>query len=197
MVPGWLCFFIQVRVQRLGNRIAALLGKLRAGTYRAPRPRVRAPETKPRDRNLIAPSIASALPAGIRLPTRFAWMRRMLPHRDRPYTVGGSAVFLEFLLDQDTELQGYARTCPALARQLRPLCHMLGVRLPDYLKLPPRDRTKPRQPRQPRAPRKPRPIPAPPAPPPPPPRLPYAVVSSTDGPYPDPSLSICGSKNWP
>src|SRR6202795_3866891 len=72
VVPGWLCFFMQVRVQRLGNRIAALLGKLRAGTYRAPLPRVRAPEIKSRDHNPIAPSIASALPAGTRLPTRFA-----------------------------------------------------------------------------------------------------------------------------
>jgi len=38
---------------------------------------------------------------------------------------------------QKPEMQADCRAAPALARQLRPLCHMLGVELPDCLKLAP------------------------------------------------------------
>src|ERR1019366_7854288 len=74
LVPGWLCLFMQVRVQRIGNRIAHLFEKLRAGTYRVARPRVRAPETTARVRTHIPPNIRSAVPADARIPRRSAWV---------------------------------------------------------------------------------------------------------------------------
>src|SRR5664280_1073802 len=142
VVPGWLCMIMQVRVHRIGARVAKLFEKLRAGTYRAPplrteRPRAHVPGTAPRPRHDVPPTLVLSVPAGSRLPRRFGWMNYLMRRNDRPYTVGASTGFLSMLL-QNTDLQAACSTCPALGRELRPLCHMLGLKLPDYLKLPPR-----------------------------------------------------------
>ena len=77
-------------------------------------------------------------------------MNRLLRDPANPYThiyTGpGAAGHLDTILQQDAEIQEFAKACPALARQLRALGHMLGVKPPDYLKLPKRPR-KPRPPK--------------------------------------------------
>ena len=161
VVAGWLCLYIFTRVRRIEARVNKLLEKLRAGTYRAPKPRApRSPDAprkerpKPDPRAWVFPNIASVVPADARKPGGgFGWVNRLLQDPARPYThiyTGpASAGFLHIILQQDAEIREFARTCPALARQLRPLCHMLGLTPPDYLKLPPRPR-KPRPPKPPR-----------------------------------------------
>jgi hypothetical protein len=111
-------------LRRIETRVKKLLEQLRAGTYRAPRKRARN-------------------------PGGFAWMDRLLPYNGTLHWCPHSAGFLNMILQQDPEIQEFAKTCPALARQLRPLCHMLGVTQPDYLKLPPRARKpRPRKPKR-------------------------------------------------
>ena len=39
VVPGWLCLYMHTRIRRIEARVGKLLEKLRAGTYRAPKPR--------------------------------------------------------------------------------------------------------------------------------------------------------------
>ena len=194
-IPGWMCRWMWIRVRSIGLRVGKLLEHLRAGTYRASRPRTRKPDpAKRKPHNPIPINIRSTVPEGSRLPTRFGWLTRLLPYNNQRVWGASCTAELEALL-RDPEMEAQIRACPALARQFRPLCHLLGIPPPLFLKLPPRPPGS--TPRKPRAPRQPRPVPPPPAPAPPPRPLPYAVVSSTDGPYPNPNLSICGLKNWP
>ena len=163
VVAGWLCLYMHSRIRRIEARITKLLEKLRAGTYRAPNPRApnpdagAKPEPAKRDpRAWVPANIASVVPADARKPRGFAWMLRLLQDPAHPgahrYTGPMSAGFLIDILHGDPEIQHFAKTCPALARALRPLCHMLGIMpkyVPNYLKLPPRVR-KPRPPKPPR-----------------------------------------------
>ena len=175
VVPGWLRMLMSARIRRIGQRIANLLKLLAAGTYRQPRlrtdhPRTSAPKTSQRPRDDIPPSLRNSpnIPEGARLPHRFAWMSYLLRAKDRAHLIGGATELLRMMLE-NTELQAHCAACPALGRQLRPLCHMLGIKLPAYLKLPPRAR-KPRAPRRPGPPRPRAPLyPPNPLPPPPPP----------------------------
>jgi len=151
VVPGWLCLYMHIRVRRIEARVGKLLEKLRAGTYRAPKPRPPKPdaasegqsdaprkEPAKRDPRAWVPvNIATIVPADARMPRRFGWMASL------------GAGQLTDILHNDREIQDYAKSCPALARALRPLCHMLGIKsdqVPDYLKLPPCPR-KPRPPK--------------------------------------------------
>ena len=193
-IPGWMCRWMWIRVRSIGLRVGKLLEHLRAGTYRASRPRTRKPDpAKRKPHNPIPINIRSTVPEGSRLPTRFGWLTRLLPYNNQRVWGASCTAELEALL-RDPEMEAQIRACPALARQFRPLCHLLGIPLPDYLKLPPRER-KPRAPRRPRARAPALPLPAEPAPPPPRP-LPYGVVTSFEGPYRSPTLSICGLENW-
>ena len=142
---------MHIRVRRIEARVGKLLEKLRAGTYRAPKPRPPKPdaasegqsdaprkEPAKRDPRAWVPvNIATIVPADARMPRRFGWMASL------------GAGQLTDILHNDREIQDYAKSCPALARALRPLCHMLGIKsdqVPDYLKLPPCPR-KPRPPK--------------------------------------------------
>jgi len=161
VVTEWLRLYMHTRVRRIEARINKLLEKLRAGIYRAPTPRTRNPDAplpdaprkerpKPDPRAWVPRNIATIIPADARMPRGFAWMNRLLRDPANPtthiYTGPGAAGHLDTILQQDVEIQEFAKACPALARQLRALGHMLGVKLPDYLKLPKRPR-KPRPPR--------------------------------------------------
>jgi hypothetical protein len=89
------------------------------------------------------------MPADARLPTKFAWLHHLLHDNARRYTGPAAGGLLRDLLQADPEIAEFAKTCPALARHLHALCHMLGLKpphMPDYIKLPPRPR-KPRSPK--------------------------------------------------
>ena len=197
LLPAWFVRLSHTRVNRFRNAIVKLLKLLATGAYRAPAPRVRKPSATPRPPYVPAPIVhGTAVPAGARLPTGFNWLTlRFIRDRVPGHDLAGQRGNLELQLLKNAELRAAIAACPALARQFRPLCHLLGIPLPDYLKLPPRER-KPRAPRPPRARAPALPAPAEPAPPPPRP-LPYGVVTSFEGPYRSPTLSICGLKNWP
>ena len=145
-MPDWLLTLLFLRVERLRNRVLALMEKLRAGTYRAPRPRTPRPETAPkRERRHFPAHLAQIMPADARLPTKFAWLHHLLHDNARRYTGPAAGGLLRDLLQADPEIVEFAKTCPALARQLRALCHMLGLKpphMPEYIK-PPRARPSP------------------------------------------------------
>ena len=75
-------------------------------------------------------------------PRKRGWVTHMAP----PCAEAGS--WLHYFLQRD-DMPAFLAAVPRAGRLLRPLCHMLGVPLPEYLKLPKR----PRKPRR----RKPRP----------------------------------------
>jgi hypothetical protein len=77
-----------------------------------------------------------------RLPRGHGWVVKRIPE------AGPSAGALHDLL-QDPHAREFVQAAPQAARLLRPLCQMLAVDQPHWLKLPPR----PRAPRKPRAPR--------------------------------------------
>ena len=79
-----------------------------------------------------------------RLPHRRGWLTQAMAGRY------GSSQF-EHLL-KDPELIAAIQAAPALARPLRGLCHMLGIPVPELIRLPER----PRKPRPPKAPKPPR-----------------------------------------
>jgi len=124
------------RLTRMWTRLTTLTEAQRMGTLRPIAPRRPRPG-RPR------PALAADRP---RLPPqRFGWLIRTVPEKHLLAFWRGP---LEELL-ADPETIALAAAGPRAGRLLRPLCAMLAVDLPDYLKLPPR----PRRPRPPRPPR--------------------------------------------
>jgi len=145
LVPDWLLSLLFLRVERIRNRMLPLLEQLRAGTYRAPKPRAPRPETTApapkRERRHFPAHLPFMMPADARLPTRFAWLHHLLHDNLHRRSGPAAAGLLHDILQTDPDLEAYARACPALARHLRALCHMLGLKplhMPEYIKLPPR-----------------------------------------------------------
>ena len=87
-------------------------------------------------------TLTPKIPAKPKAPRRRGWVTHMAP----PCAEGGA--WLSYFLQRD-DMPAFLAAVPRAGRLLRPLCHMLGVPLPEYLKLPKR----PRKPRR----RKPRP----------------------------------------
>ena len=73
-----------------------------------------------------------------KLPGQKGWMLQTFPGHHIPYVRGHLISFLE-----DPDLSRLHGENPRIGRVLRPLCHMLAIPLPDYLKL----ERKPRPPR--------------------------------------------------
>ncbi len=109
------------RISRLSHRFRALaLNPL-------PR-RPRKPSAKPEP----APERKSP-PAGAKkrkLPVQKGWLLQTYPGHHIPYVRGHLIRFLE-----DPDLSLLSGENPRIGRVLRPLCHMLAIPLPDYLKL--------------------------------------------------------------
>ena len=154
LVPDWFLHLATRRIRRFGDRVSRVLAALAAGTYRAPRPRTPRPETAPkRERRHFPAHLAQIMPADARLPTKFAWLHHLLHDNARRYAGPAAGGMLRDLLQADPQIAEFAKTCPALARHLRALCHMRGLKpphLPEYIKLPPRppkpQREKPEKP---------------------------------------------------
>jgi hypothetical protein len=148
VLPEWFFHQATRRIRRFGDHVNRILAALQAGTYRAPKPRGlrKSPHPStatPTETAAETPPPAPATPPE-RLPRRRGWLERAMAGR---YS-GGQ---FEHLL-KDPELIAAIQAAPALARPLRGLCHMLGIPVPDLIRLPER----PRQPRPPKPPKAPR-----------------------------------------
>ena len=122
----------------ISRRLLRLQSRLRRLITRGPRPS-RPPRATPRN----TPQATVEHPASPRPvetcypPSNFAWLLRMLPGTEVPC----ARSWLSILLDE-AETQSLIATHPTLARSLRALCHMVGLKPPPCLKLPPRPRAK-------------------------------------------------------
>jgi len=137
------CRRLHWRLRRLGNRFASLVARVQAGTLGPPRVRVR-PASAGAEAAEGTPH-PGPLPQGERekaraadpFPRTFAWLYRLLLAHSPPFTGR-----LEHLVWNEPAMAELYRAAPQAGRILRPFCHMLGVKLPDYLKLPQRVRRK-------------------------------------------------------
>ena len=125
-VAGPLIILIWTRLRRITRRFTRLVARIQAGRPRrrtTPRPAPPAPPPArpPRPRK---PAPAQNLPQG------FAWLLRLVPE-----TTHGRSQLYHLLADP--EMQALIAASPEAGRILRPLCRMLGIRLPPVL-LPPR-----------------------------------------------------------
>ncbi|MHB1303905.1 MAG: hypothetical protein ACYCZB_10585 [Acidiphilium sp.] len=127
-----------IRFDRILNRFNTLLENYRDNIPPPPphpsraKPRLESCPIQPR---LVQPApptpfIASRIPA---LPRRFAWLPSLVPE------VRGFAGNLRLMLDEP-EMQALIAADPRAGRTLRPLCRLLGIKLPPSLQLP---KTKP------------------------------------------------------
>lgn len=105
-------------LRRTARRFGRLAARVQAG--RPSRPRRPAAPRPPRPRAPRTP----------RLPRGFAWVIRLVP-----YAAAGSASQLQHLL-AEPDMAALIAAAPTAGRLLRPLCRMLGVRLPPALILP-------------------------------------------------------------
>ena len=137
-MPFALCQSISRRLIRLHDRLRVLI-------VRGPMP-VRHKRATPRN----PPTNPKTSTDELHPPNNFGWLAFMFPGSD----ISAKRSHLLILLDEP-ETQSLITSHPLLARSLRPLCHMLGIKPPACLKLPPRPRTK----------RAPSPTPPPPKPP--------------------------------
>ena len=126
-LPLWAVTYLHVAIERLRKGAVDLLRKLEAGTYRPRKPGA------PRARQAAAPRAPRPAPA-IRFPNYFGIVAELIGNQRPVYGPD-----LRDLL-QDPALPGYVQACPALARRLRPLCRLVGIALPDWLRPPPRPR---------------------------------------------------------
>ncbi|WP_051657646.1 hypothetical protein, partial [Acidiphilium angustum] len=141
----------------INARIALLFRRFTTLATAAPRPiRLRKPNPNPKPAAAKPAKPPPNWPAAYfpgpppTLPRSFGWVRRVVPHCNTNSYI--SQIEHLLTLAETTEL---IATHPATARALRPLCHMLGIRLPDYLKRPRKhpSATKPR-PKRPRKPKR-------------------------------------------
>jgi len=150
-----LAWAVWNRVRVLGARLVALMARVGSGrrvpvrtrrSGRTPPPGPlpqgegeKCPHPSPRDQarwqSLTPPrererETSAAVAAGdVRpaLPREFGWVRRVLPETAR------FAGVLAYFLD-DPEMAALVATTPEAGRILRPLCHLLGVQPPAFLR---------------------------------------------------------------
>ncbi len=155
-LPGPLIVWIWTRLCRIGIRVAALAARIEAGTYRprrAPHRPAPPPAPPPRPPRQAPP-----------LPLRTTWLLRLIPE------AGFGAAALKTMLAAP-EMAALLEENRQMRRLLRPLCHMLGARLP--------------------------PLPAPPTPPPAPaPVLPLHCAARGAAPAPHPPGLTPTPQRW-
>jgi hypothetical protein len=125
------------RIRRLERRFNALVAQWRAGTLRA---------VVSRQRSVVSEKITphpGPPPQGGRekkawpYPRGVAWIVRLLA----PST-GQACVGTLCLAWEDPEMAEFFAAAPQLGKILRPLAHMIGAPLPEWLKLPKRVRVR-------------------------------------------------------
>ena len=133
--PDYARFDLSLK-RAIWHRISRFSLRFRALALNPLPRRPRKPSAKPEP----APEPESP-PAGAKkseLPRQKGWLLQTLPGHHIPYVRGHLIHLLE-----DPDLSRLSSENPRIGRALRPLCHMLAIPLPDYLKLA----HKPRQPR--------------------------------------------------
>ena len=133
-IETWI--LLDTRLARLAARFQALFARWRAGTL-----------PKPCPSRAGRPARAQSAP---RLPSERGWIN------GRIADAAPCAGLLGYLL-YDPGLPDFVAAAPQAGRILRPLCRMLAIDPPPYLRLPPRPaRQRPARPAQPKQPRPPR-----------------------------------------
>ena len=136
IIPTATWLLLTERLGRLAQRFRALVARLQAGRLAPPR----APRA----------GIRAARPPAPRLPAERGWINA------RVAEAAPCAGQLQMLI-QDPATADLLARAPQAGRLLRPLCRALALDLPDWLRLPPRAKTKGlpvrRKPRRPAAPR--------------------------------------------
>ncbi len=126
LLAGPLIVLIWGRARGIGAQIEALLARMQQGRLR------RYPARRP-----PRPAIAARRPpARSGLPRTSAWLVALIPE------TAGSAAQLRVLLS-GPEIPALLQAAPQLRRTLRPLCWMLGVRLPLGVDRPAADKPPP------------------------------------------------------
>jgi hypothetical protein len=113
------------------RRISYFIRRFREIATNPPKPRPHRTDRGPRTPKPLAD------PSPIKLPTRHAWLPRLFPG----HLVPGARSQLQHLLAEPDMIALIGQT-PQLGRILRPLCHMLGIAIPDPLRRPPIPRAK-------------------------------------------------------
>ncbi len=120
--------------QILSRRLTRLMDRLRVLIERGPvppRPKRTTPRNPPKNPKPTSQS------EELYPPTNFGWLAFMFPGSD----ISAMRSHLLILLDEP-ETQSLITSHPMLARSIRPLCHMLGIKPPPCLKLPKKPRVK-------------------------------------------------------
>ena len=124
-LPAETWFRLTQRLGRLAHRLRTLFARYESNTLPAPRPsRARIPQIR-------APQP--------RLPTARGWIGARIA------AAAPCAGAIENLLHNTPQMREFVQAAPQAGRLLRPLAHMLGVTLPEYLRRP--KRPSPRPPR--------------------------------------------------
>ena len=108
------------------HRISRLSLRFRALALNPHPRRPRKPSAKPQTTSEPTPTGAKKS----KIPARNGWLLQTFPGHHIPYVRGQLISFL-----QDPDVSRLHGENPSIGRVLRPLCHMLAIPLPDYLKL--------------------------------------------------------------
>jgi hypothetical protein len=125
-LPLWAVTYLQTAIERLRRGAVNLLRKLEAGTYRPRKPGVARHQAATPRAPRPAPAIPFPFYPGIL--NELIGQQRAMPNHGL------------YELLQDPALPAYVQACPALARRLRPLCRLMGIAIPDWLRPQPRPR---------------------------------------------------------
>jgi hypothetical protein len=120
-----LAWAIWTRVRVLGERLVALMARADAGRLRVRR--AATPPASPLQGEVENGRHMVGCAPGPRLPREFGWVRRVLPQ------IAQFAGVLSYLLD-DPAVVALVQKAPEAGRILRPLCHLLGVTAPVFLR---------------------------------------------------------------
>jgi hypothetical protein len=118
-----LAWAIWNRVRLLGDRLIALAERVRAGRLPARRKSTPRPGALPQRERETRRSVVEA----VRLPRGFGWVGRLLQEAAK------YAGALQYML-RDPEMAALVEKAPQAGSMLRPLCHLLGVRPPGFLR---------------------------------------------------------------
>ena len=123
LLPSETWLLLTQRLGRLAHRFRVLFARFHAGTLPSPRP---SGAGLPRERTPKP-----------RLPATAGWIGARIAD------AAPCAGTIEFMLHNTPQMQDFVRAAPQAGRLLRPLCRMLGIIMPDWLRRPARVRKAP------------------------------------------------------